>query len=560
MDTKNVIAAISLSAAVIILYSLFFAPTPSPEEIKRTQEQKNQTTQNSETPSLDVSENISKISRKESIKENERIEFENENIKGSISLLGGTIDDLLFKKYTKTLNGEDQIVLLNPKKVANGYFVETGWVTNNKNIDLPDSKTLWNIKGNNKLSPNNPIKLVWSNSQGIEFQKKIKIDNQFLFTIDQKITNNSENTYDFYSYGQIIRNEAPEVTKFYILHEGLIGVFDEQLVEKDYKDIKEKKFSQNAQSGWLGITDKYWITTLIPEKNKEFRADFDFKNKFLVNFIDTKPLEIIPNNSGSNKIKIIIAAKEVDVIDGYAENLNITNFDLAIDWGWFYFFTKNFFFAIDYFFKLTGNFGIAIILITLCIRIVFFPLANYSFRSMAKMKVLQPEMARLKELHKGDKTKLQQEMMALYKKEKVNPVSGCLPIFIQIPFFFAIYKVLFVTLEMRHQPFCGWIKDLSEKDPTSLFNLFGLIPWDPPSFLIIGVWPCLMGLTMFLQQKLNPTPPDPIQQKIFMFFPLFLTVILAPFPSGLVIYWTVNNVLTMAQQIVIMKRTKVKTV
>ena len=560
MDTKNVIAAISLSAAVIILYSLFFAPTPSPEEIKRTQEQKNQTTQNSETPSLDVSENISKISRKESIKENERIEFENENIKGSISLLGGTIDDLLFKKYTKTLNGEDQIVLLNPKKVANGYFVETGWVTNNKNIDLPDSKTLWNVKGNNKLSPNNPIKLVWSNSQGIEFQKKIKIDNQFLFTIDQKITNNSENTYDFYSYGQIIRNEAPEVTKFYILHEGLIGVFDEQLVEKDYEDIKEKKFSQNAQSGWLGITDKYWITTLIPEKNKEFRADFDFKNKFRVNFIDTKPLEIIPNNSGSNVIKIIIAAKEVGVIDGYAENLNIINFDLAIDWGWFYFFTKNFFFAIDYFFKLTGNFGIAIILITLCIRIVFFPLANYSFRSMAKMKVLQPEMARLKELHKDDKTKLQQEMMALYKKEKVNPVSGCLPIFIQIPFFFAIYKVLFVTLEMRHQPFFGWIKDLSERDPTSLFNLFGLIPWDPPSFLIIGIWPCLMGLTMYLQQKLNPTPPDPIQQKIFMFFPLFLTVILAPFPSGLVIYWTINNILTMAQQIVIMKRTKVKTV
>ena len=560
MDTKNVIAAISLSAAVIILYSLFFAPTPSPEEIKRTQEQKNQTTQNSETPSLDVSENISKISRKESIKENERIEFENENIKGSISLLGGTIDDLLFKKYTKTLNGEDQIVLLNPKKVANGYFVETGWVTNNKNIDLPDSKTLWNVKGNNKLSPNNPIKLVWNNSQGIEFQKKIKIDNQFLFTIDQKITNNSENTYDFYSYGQIIRNEAPEVTKFYILHEGLIGVFDEQLVEKDYEDIKEKKFSQNAQSGWLGITDKYWITTLIPEKNKEFRADFDFKNKFRVNFIDTKPLEIIPNNSGSNVIKIIIAAKEVGVIDGYAENLNIINFDLAIDWGWFYFFTKNFFFAIDYFFKLTGNFGIAIILITLCIRIVFFPLANYSFRSMAKMKVLQPEMARLKELHKDDKTKLQQEMMALYKKEKVNPVSGCLPIFIQIPFFFAIYKVLFVTLEMRHQPFFGWIQDLSARDPTSVFNLFGLIPWDPPTFLMIGAWPILMGLSMWVQMKLNPTPPDPIQAKIFMFFPLFLTIILAPFPSGLVVYWTVNNILTITQQWVIMRGTKVKTV
>jgi len=558
MDTKNVIAAISLSAAVIIIYALFFGP--SPEQIKKSQEQKNQITQNSETPSLDASQTTSKISRKEAIEENERIKFENENIKGSISLIGGTIDDLIFKKYTKTLNGNDQIILLNPKKFIDGYFVETGWVTNNKNIDLPNANTLWILEGNNKLSPNSPIKLVWNNNQGIRFEKNIKIDNQFLFTVDQKIINNSERTYNFYPYGQIVRNKAPEVTNFYILHEGLIGVFDEQLVEQDYEDIKEKKFSKNTKSGWLGITDKYWITTLIPEKNKEFRADFDFKNKFRANFIETNPIEVGANSSDSSIIKIIIAAKEVDVIDGYAESSNIDKFDLAIDWGWFYFFTKNFFFAIDYFFKLTGNFGIAIILITVCIRIVFFPLANYSFRSMAKMKVLQPEMIRLKELHKDDKMKLQQETMALYKKEKVNPVSGCLPIFIQIPFFFAIYKVLFVTLEMRHQPFFGWIKDLSERDPTSIFNLFGLIPWDPPSFLIIGIWPCLMGLTMYIQQKLNPAPPDPIQAKIFMFFPLFLTVILAPFPSGLVIYWTFNNILTMAQQVIIMKRTTVKTV
>ena len=558
MDTKNVIAAISLSAAVIVIYALFFGP--SPEQIKKSQEQKNQITQSSETPSLDVSQTKPKISRKEAIEENERIKFENENIKGSISLIGGTIDDLIFKKYTKTLNGNDQIILLNPKKFIDGYFVETGWVTNNKNIDLPDANTLWTLEGNNKLSPNNPIKLVWSNNQEIRFEKNIKIDNQFLFTVDQKIINNSERTYNFYPYGQIVRNKAPQVTNFYILHEGLIGVFDEQLVEQDYEDVKEKKFSKKTKSGWLGITDKYWITTLIPEKNKEFRADFDFKNKFRANFIETNPIEVSANSSDSSIIKIIIAAKEVDVIDGYAESSNINKFDLAIDWGWFYFFTKNFFFAIDYFFKLTGNFGIAIILITICIRIVFFPLANYSFRSMAKMKVLQPEMMRLKELYKDDKMKLQQETMALYKKEKVNPVSGCLPIFIQIPFFFAIYKVLFVTLEMRHQPFFGWIKDLSERDPTSIFNLFGLIPWDPPSFLIIGIWPCLMGLSMYIQQKLNPAPPDPIQAKIFMFFPLFLTVILAPFPSGLVIYWTFNNILTMAQQVIIMKRTTVKTV
>ena len=555
MDTKNVIAAISLSAAVIILYSLFFAP--SPNELKKIDEQKS--SMSSEAPKLEESEKIVELSRDKALKESNRVEFENQNIKGSISLMGGTIDDLIFKNYTETLDGKNKITLLNPKKYSEGYFVETGWVSSSKNIELPNSNTNWKVEGNNKLTPGNPVTLVWNNNQGISFKKKIKIDEEFLFSIDQIITNQSEKSYDFYAYGQIIRNKSPEVTNFYILHEGLIGVFNDQLVEKDYDDIEEKEFSQKAETGWLGITDKYWITTLIPEKNKEFRADFNFKNKFRANFIETKPLELESKGTVSSNVRVIVAAKEVDVIDSYAEKSNISKFDLAIDWGWFYFFTKNFFFAIDYFFKLTGNFGIAIVLITICIRILFYPLANYSFKSMAKMKVLQPEMTRLKELHKDDKMKLQQEMMALYKKEKVNPVSGCLPIFIQIPFFFAIYKVLFVTLEMRHQPFYGWIKDLSERDPTSIFNLFGLIPWDPPSFLIIGVWPCLMGLTMYLQQKLNPTPPDPIQQKIFMFFPLFLTIILAPFPSGLVIYWTINNVLTMAQQLVIMRQTKVKT-
>ena len=344
------------------------------------------------------------------------------------------------------------------------------------------------------------------------------------------------------------------------MHEGLLGVFDDNLIEEDYDDIQEKKYSITANSGWLGITDKYWITSLIPQEGNQFKADFDYKNKFRANFIETNGKEALPSSTISNEIKIIIAAKEVDVVDGYAEKLNISKFDLAIDWGFLYFLTKPIFLISDYFFKLTGNYGIAIILITVCIRILFFPLANYSFRSMAKMKVLQPEMTRLKEVHKEDKMKLQQEMMALYKREKVNPVSGCLPVLIQIPFFFAIYKMLFVTIEMRHQPFFGWIKDLSERDPTSIFNLFGLIPWDPPSFLIIGVWPILMGVSMFVQQKLNPAPPDPIQAKIFMFFPLFLTIILAPFPSGLVVYWTINNILTMAQQVVIMKRTTVKTV
>ena len=558
MDSKNVIAAISLSAAVIIIYGLFFAPPP-PDPKKINNEKNNVVESTSEAPSLDQNIEVSKISRNEAIENEDRVQFENSTVIGSISLVGASIDDLTFKKYTNTLNGDDNVILLNPKKVEDGYYIETGWATANKNINLPNSKTIWTIEGNNKLTPNSPIKLSWTNDQNIKFIKDISIDDQYLFKVNQTIINNSEKTYNFYPYGQIIRNLAPEIIDFFILHEGLIGVFDDQLVEEDYDDIEEKKFSINADKGWLGITDKYWITSLIPQENRKFRTDFDYKNKFRANFIETSATEIGANETKSNEIKIIIAAKEVDIIDGYAENLNISKYDLAIDWGWFYFLVKPLFFVIDYFFELTGNFGIAIILITICIRIVIFPLANYSFKSMAKMKVLQPEMTRLKELHKEDKMKLQQEMMALYKKEKVNPVSGCLPIFIQIPFFFAIYKVLFVTLEMRHQPFYGWIKDLSERDPTSIFNLFGLIPWDPPSFLLIGVWPCLMGLSMYLQQKLNPTPPDPIQAKIFAFFPLFLTVILAPFPSGLVIYWTINNILTMAQQYVIIKRTTVKT-
>ncbi|MEC7137128.1 MAG: membrane protein insertase YidC, partial [Pseudomonadota bacterium] len=339
----------------------------------------------------------------------------------------------------------------------------------------------------------------------------------------------------------------------------LIATLDDELIEEDYDDIQEKKFTKIANKGFLGFSDKYWVTTLIPPKNKEFKTTFDYKNKFRANFIATEPLELNANSSIEENLQVIIAAKRVDVIDGYAESLTIDKFDLVIDWGFLYFLTKPLWFALDYFFKLFGNYGLSIIAVTVCIRLAVFPLANYSFRSMAKMKTLTPEMTRLKELHKNDKMKLQQEMMALYKKEKINPMSGCLPIIPQIFIFFALYKVLFVTIEMRHMPFYGWVKDLSERDPTSLFNLFGFLPYDVPSFLVIGVLPCAMGLSMFFQMKLNPAPTDPLQAKIFSFFPLVLTVILAPFPSGLVLYWTANNILTMAQQIVIMKRTTVKT-
>ena len=562
MDTKNVIAAISLSAAVIIIYSLFFGP--SPEEIKQNkinQEQvkQEQTQKSSDAPSLVQNENFSKLSRKEALTENERVLFENNSVVGSISLKGATIDDLTFKEYNVELNSDEKIILLNPRNVEDGYLIESGFVTTNKNIDVPNSNTVWKVEGNKKLTNKNPIKLTWSNNQGITFKKHISLDDQFLFTVKQKIINSSDKTYSFYSYGQIIRNKIPQISNFYILHEGLIATLDDELIEEDYDDIQEKKFSQIAQKGWLGIGDKFWITSIIPPRGKEFKTTFDYKKKFRANFISTEGIEVNANGSVEDEIQIIVAAKRVNIIDGYAENLKIDKFDLVIDWGVMYFITKPLFFAIDYFFKLCGNYGIAIVLITVCIRLAFFPLANYSFRSMAKMKILQPEMKRLKDTIK-DKVELQKAIMSLYKREKVNPLSGCLPILVQIPVFFALYKVLFVTIEMRQMPFYGWIHDLSERDPTSIFNLFGLIPFDVPSFLMIGAWPVAMGVSMFIQQKLNPAPPDPIQAKIFMFFPLFLTVILAPFPSGLVIYWTVNNILTMAQQVFIMKRTTVKTV
>ena len=559
MESKNVIAAIALSSAVIVLYALFF--TPEQSITKQNLSEKNKIEQNTDTPILEQKETLVQISREEALEKSDRIKFENQSIIGSIALKGAAIDDLTFKDYKISLESEEKVTLLGPRNIEEGYFIESGFVTTDKNIDIPSSDTVWSIVGNDILTEKSPIKLSWTNKQGITFEKEISLDDKFLFSINQKVINSTNKKYDFYSYGQIIRNKIPEgLSNFYILHEGPIATLDDELIEEDYDDIQDQKFSRTAQKGWLGVGDKYYVASIIPPKNKEFKTTFDYKNKFRANFITTEPLELNQNSSIEDSLQIIVAAKRVDVIDGYAESLNIDKFDLVIDWGFLYFITKPLFFGIDYFFKLLGNYGLAIIAITICIRLAFFPLANFSFRSMAKMKALQPEMVRLKELHKDDKMKLQQEMMALYKKEKVNPMSGCLPILVQIPVFFALYKVLFVTIEMRQMPFYGWIHDLSERDPTSIFNLFGLLPYDVPSFLIIGAWPVAMGVSMWIQQKLNPAPTDAMQAKIFMFFPLFLTVILAPFPSGLVIYWTVNNILTMAQQFVIMKKTAVKTV
>ena len=568
MDFRNVIFAIALSFAVLFGWSVIFE-TPRIEEQKKLEQNESyqKDTQSPDAPSVNVEKkDESVVSRKDALKSTKRISFENSSVIGSISLKGALIDDITFKKYNETLGSDKKVTYLNPEETKEGYFIETGWAASNlQGIALPNKDTLWKVKGNSKLSAGSPVIIEWDNKSGLVFRKKIEVDDKFLFRITQEIHNKSSGAVELYPYAQITRNQKPvleagSMSGTLILHDGFIGVFNEDLKEYDYDDIKDKKKEHSAENGWLGITDKFWITALVPEKDQSFRGEFVYKSEsFKANYILNKPVVVQPSSSKTSGTKIFIAAKEVKVIDGYAESEAINKFDLTIDWGWLYFLTKPLFFIINYLFELTKNFGIAIILVTAGVRLLFFPLANYSFRSMAKMKILQPELLRLKELHKGDKVKLQQEMMALYKREKVNPLSGCLPILIQIPFFFAIYKMLLISLEMRHQPFFGWIKDLSAQDPTSIFNFFGLIPWDPPSFLIIGAWPIMMGTTMYLQQKLNPTPPDPIQAKIFMFFPLFLTIILAPFPAGLVVYWTINNVLTIAQQWVIMRTTTVKT-
>lgn len=564
MENRNVIIAVILSTAILIGWSMFFENTDEAQRKRLEIQGKTETQTNiqkPETPQTAKTNPTKAISRSDALKESDRVFIENSNLSGSISLRGALIDDIILKNYRETLDKSSKpIVVLSPKKSEDGYFVESGWATTKSDVKVPDNNSVWQIREGKKLTPASPVTLEWNNREGVVFSKKIELDDKYLFKITETIRNEKSKTIELFHYSQITKNTKPNTENFYILHEGLIGVVDKNLKEETYSTIEKEKKTYTGKSGWFGITDKYWMSAIIPESGKSFKGEYSFANSYKANFIISEPTIANPQKSTSNTLKIFIGAKEVYPIDNYTEKEKIDRFDLSIDWGWFYFITKPLFFVIDYIFKIVGNFGVAIIILTLLVRILFFPLNNYSFKSMAKMKVLQPEMLRIKELYKDDMKRTQQEMMALYKREKVNPLSGCLPILVQIPIFFAVYKMLFVTLEMRHAPFFGWIKDLSAADPTTIFNLFGLIPWNPPSFLMIGVWPILMGITMYFQMKLNPTPPDPIQAKIFAFFPLIMTVMLATFPSGLVVYWTVSNVLTMAQQYYIMKKTTVKTV
>ncbi len=494
-----------------------------------------------------------------------RIEIETPSLRGSISLTGARLDDLKIMGYHETVSPEsDPITLFSPVGSADPYYVEHGWtVAPGDTVAVPTSTTEWHLKSGRRLIPGQPIVLSWDNGAGLVFQRTITVDDLYMFNVTQSVKNTGTATVRLYPYALVSRHGVPSgAFNFYILHEGLVGFIGEDgLQEIDYGDVTDgNSYSFSATGGWLGITDKYWAAVVAPDQRLPYKARFTSygdRPVFQTDFLGSA-VAIAPGATGEITSQTFAGAKQVSVVDGYAAQYGLLNFDLLIDWGWFYFITKPMFLLLDWLNGIFGNFGIAILAATVLIKLAFFPLANKAYKSMSGMKKLQPEMVRLRERYKGDRMKQQQELMALYKKEKINPMSGCLPIVIQIPVFFALYKVLFVTIEMRHQPFFGWIQDLSAPDPTSLFNLFGLIPWDPPGLLMIGGWPLVMGFTMFIQMRLNPAPPDPIQQQIFNWMPLFFTFLLAQFAAGLVIYWAWNNALSVLQQYVIMRRMKVK--
>ena len=572
MESRNLILAIILSVGVLFIWSFFFE-APEQEMLNGEIESGDVSEVNSNEldmeaideieRSLGVTENDN-IGLDEALSADKRVKIETNSIVGSINLKGLRIDDIVLKKYNETQEEfSEKIRVLQPIDTYDGYEVTFGWIKNqDANFETPNAESIWKVSNNNAtLTSNNEVEFEWSNTTGQTFVTTIGLDEDYLFDITQEVKNNSNEEIIINNASKVTRKQAPSLSGMFILHEGLLGVLQEKLELIDYDDLKDDEETLNFESdnGWVGITDKYWLAALIPDQNKSFKAIYTYDNGYIAYYRSLNATKVAAGGDHIVESQIFIGAKEAKLIDRYQEDYGIYNFDLAIDWGWFYFLTKPLFNVIYFFSELSGNFGLAIIILTVITRIVFFPLANWSFISMAKMKMLQPEMTRIKELHKDDRAQQQQALMALYKKEKVNPISGCLPILIQIPFFFAIYKMLFVSIEMRHAPFYGWIQDLAAKDPTTIFNLFGLIPWDPPSFMIIGIWPVLMGLTMYIQQKLNPAPPDPIQARIFMFFPLFITILLAQFAAGLVIYWTTNNVLSIIQQWIINKRTTVKT-
>jgi YidC/Oxa1 family membrane protein insertase len=602
-DNRNTILAVILSGIVLLGWQYFFnvpqiekqraAQQAQQQEAAKQQQAAPATTPganppapagNAPTPGGTASQpavNAPVVSREAAIAASPRIKVETPRLSGSIALKGARIDDLALVQFRETVDPKSPpIELFSPSGSAHPYYAEFGWVAGaGAGVKLPDQNTVWEQEGSGALTPANPITLKFDNGDGLTFRRHITVDERYLFTIKDAVTNVGGAPVTLYPFALISRHGAPHVEGYYILHEGLIGYLGDQgLQEKTYAKMDEaKSVSFKAIDGWIGITDKYWASALLPDTSAQLQARFSSNQVGNTRTYQTDYLQdaqTVPiGGTATANARLFAGAKEARVVGinfpflglgGYNQQLGLNHFDLLIDWGWFYFITKPMFMALDFFYHLVGNFGIAILLVTVLIKLLFLPLANKSYASMAKMKAIQPQLAALKERHPDDKAKQQQEMMEIYRREKINPVAGCLPVMLQIPVFFSLYKVLFVTIEMRHAPFFGWIHDLSAGDPTNVFNLFGLIPYDPSTlpvigqYLVLGAWPLAMGITMWVQMKLNPAPPDPTQQMIFAWMPVIFTFMLATFPAGLVIYWAWNNLLSVIQQAYIMRRNGVK--
>jgi YidC/Oxa1 family membrane protein insertase len=494
-----------------------------------------------------------------------RIAFETPHLKGSINLKGGRFDDVILKEYRETVEQTSpNIHLLVPSPVGNGYFAEIGYAGDAALGALPGPDTVWTADAGATLSPEKPVTLTYVNDKGLTFKREIKVDTDYLFTVTDSVTNGTATDAAISPYGRITRYQKPQEASVYVLHEGAIGYHETAgLQEINFGNLEEDKEvkPEKGANGWLGFTDKYWAAALVPASGTDYQVRYsrfeDGRPRFQADYL-SDPLTLKAGETKTVETNLFAGAKEVDIINKYLDEKNFTRFDLMIDWGWFYFLTKPMFYLMDWLNKFLGNFGLAILATTVVVKLIFFPLANKSYVSMAHMKTAQPKMLEIKEKYKDDRQKQQQAMLELYKTERINPIAGCWPVLLQIPVFFALYKVIYVTIEMRHAPFYGWIHDLSAPDPTSIFNLFGLLPFAVPAFLLIGVWPLLMGITMFLQMRMNPTPPDPTQAAIFTWMPVIFTFMMATFPAGLIIYWAWNNFLSILQQGYIMKKNGAK--
>jgi YidC/Oxa1 family membrane protein insertase len=592
-EHKNTILAIILSLIVVIGWEYFFARPEMQQQAQQQQTQQQQTPPSGapgtqpaapagSTPQMPSAPAAlpPTQTRAAVIAGSPHVDIDTPTLRGSIDLKGARIDNLSLDQFRDTIDpNSPPIVLLSPSGAPDAYYAEFGWVSaSGTSQTTPGPDTLWTQEGSGALGIDHPVTLTYDNGQGLIFSRTITVDDRYLFRIKDEVKNKTDKPVTLYPYGLVSRHGTPETLGYYILHEGLIGVIGDQgLQEETYKKIADKKSeSWEATNVWLGFTDKYWAAVLLPDTDAKVKARFSSaevggQQTYQTDYL-AQPQTIAPGGSTSADARLFAGAKEVSVVGidfpfgpgGYNQSLKLNHFDLLIDWGWFYFITKPMFLALDFFFHLVGNFGIAILIVTVLVKALFFPLANKSYASMAKMKAVQPQMAMIKERYADDRMKQQQAMMELYKKEQINPIAGCLPMAIQIPVFFSLYKVLFVTIEMRHAPFYGWVHDLSSADPTNIFTLGGLIPLDPSilpligGFLHLGFWPAIMGVTMWVQMKLNPTPPDPTQQMIFNWMPLIFTFMLAHFPAGLVIYWAWNNTLSVIQQSAIMHRNGAK--